>query len=121
MQKLIVTMGLLIALSACEDIQPIKDAPPGGYDAIRFLRPVSVRDHGINIINFSTGSVVVADHQSQSGPVYCGLVGINTAYGATPYCFGLEGDRTLILNPGDLLKEVRREIPADSIERFHMK
>ena len=120
MKNSIVALGLLITLGACNAGGPI-NPPAEGYEAIRFKRPVSVRDHGINTITFITGSTLVADHQSRSGQVYCGMVIINDLYSTKPYCFGVEGDRTLIDGPGDILKAVRREIPPDSIERIRMK
>jgi hypothetical protein len=116
-------IGLLIALCGCASYDlnsgPI-EPPAEGFQAIRFRRPVIVRDHAINILTFTTGSTFVADRQFQYGTVYCGHALVNNILGTLPECVALEGDTTLVLRP-DSIYIVRREIPAGSVERFRMK
>lgn len=125
---LITALGLIISLSACAGPQAI--APPAeGYQAVRFKQPVSVRDHGINIFTFTTGSTFIADQQFPNGmdtPIYCGIALQNGVLFSVPTCIALEGDTTLFLRancnlPSPLGCSVRREIPAGSFERFRMK
>ena len=112
-----------LMLSGCASYQqasgPI-EPPPDGYEAVRFKRPVSVRDHAVNILTFTTGSTFVADRKFQYGTVYCGNTLVNDSLSPVPECIALEGDRTLVLRPNSIYT-VRREIPADSIERFRIK
>jgi hypothetical protein len=100
--------------------------PTGGYAAVRFKEPVSVRDHAINVYTFPTGSTFIADQQfpnGVNGPIYCGTALRNTVLYTVPTCFALEGSATMILNagcalPSELGCRIRREIPAGSFETF---
>ncbi len=108
-----VIMGLLLAscTSRIETIEP----GPDGYSAIRFLKPVQVRDHAVNIFRFSPGMVLVADRELSPGhKLYCGPVYINNGIAETCVDIVPEG---IVIGPGHW-QQVIRPIPPDSYESF---
>lgn len=99
--------------------QPIVQPAPG-YDAIRFRQVVQVDDHAVSTYLFSAGTVLVADRMTEDyGPVFCGNAWLNGM--VFPTCVGFEGDTTLVIGPGAGFKEVRRQVPPGSVERFKAK
>jgi hypothetical protein len=132
MRKAVIILGLLAApLSACGSTHQIIEPVAGEYEAVRFKREVSVRDHAINTFTFMTGSTFIADRKlpdSKYESVYCGIGFVNGELSKTPICIAIEGESTLILRPNcttELLElvgcGVKRTIPTNSIERFRVK
>lgn len=108
-------MCVLLTSGCATEVVPLA-RPQGGFEAIRFNRTVEVRDHSINIYKFQAGTVLVADKQSNEGPVYCGPASIGNISGAT--CVGFRPPSTIVIGPGAGLKEAARPLDPQSFERI---
>lgn len=106
-------LGFATMLVGCADtMQPIAQ-PPEGYDAIRFLRTVVVRDHAVNDITFVAGSVFLSDRLDTRGKFYCGQFQVGIQVIAA--CMKVRAPQTLILvHP--LGFEIERPLPAGTFE-----
>jgi hypothetical protein len=123
MRSAMITISLLVtAACAYWRDQPPIERPAEGYQAIRFNRTISVRDHAVNTLTFTPGSTFVADRKFDYGTVYCGNTLVNGSLSPLPECMALEegADTVLVLRP-DSIYTVRREIPAGSVERIRIR
>ena len=118
LRKSLTLLGLAALLLGCADtVQPIAQ-PPEGYDAIRFLRTVVVRDHAVNDITFAAGSVFLSDRLDTRGKFYCGQFQVGVQVIAA--CLKARAPQTLILvHP--LGFEIERPLPAGTFEFTKVK
>ena len=113
-------LAFACSLLGCASVKNVEPGPDG-YNAIKFLRTVQVRDHAINLYTFPANAVFIEDRFGDFAPIYCGQATINDDPHVLSICVGIKGSNVLVLAPGSMFKEVDRVVPNGSFNVVKVK